>query len=373
MILQALAKEKETAPALWRYTNLAPYTGAAFAAAPQPEILDLPAPLVPDGARLVFINGQLNEAASHVPEGLFRLSAADGALRLDVQASVCLAIDPLELLFINQAGDAPYEVQTDLSLKLAASARLTVIERHMACGAGAPFAHRLVLKAGLSAGAKLVHGRLVSGQKETLFFGDLRAKLAEGAMFDHASVLASGPLLRQTIDVTLAGRKASAHLTGLMLPGADEQADTLTFVRHAAPGGTSRQLFKTVISDNGRGVFHGLVRVEKGADQTDAAQTSRALLLSGRAEMDAQPELEIFADDVACSHGSAVGDLDQDMLFYLQSRGIPESEARRLLVRAFLVDGVDAVLPPPFGAAATQVMEDRLASLFHAQDERISA
>ncbi len=126
-----------------------------------------------------------------------------------------------------------------------------------------------------------------------------------------------------------------------MLLQGKEHADTLTRITHAAPHGISRELYKSIVKDQARGVFQGKIIVAEGAQKTDGRQLSRALLLSDQAEMDAKPELEIYADDVQCSHGCTVGDLDADAMFYLQARGIDEDEARALLLRAFIDEVID--------------------------------
>jgi Fe-S cluster assembly protein SufD len=119
--------------------------------------------------------------------------------------------------------------------------------------------------------------------------------------------------------------------------------DNTTAIDHLAPDTSSRETYKGVLDENSRGVFQGRIQVHPGADRTDGRQTCRTLLLADGAEIDAKPELEIYADDVKCSHGAAAGALDGDALFYLRSRGIPEVEARRMLVEAFLVEAIDGI------------------------------
>jgi Fe-S cluster assembly protein SufD len=151
---------------------------------------------------------------------------------------------------------------------------------------------------------------------------------------------------RNEIDVTLTGENAQAALNGAMMLRGSEHADTTTRINHAAPHGSSRQVYKTVLADKARGVFQGKIYVAEGAQKTDGYQLSRALLLSDQAEMDAKPELEIYADDVKCSHGSTVGDIDDDAMFYLRSRGLPETEARALLIDAFVADVFEDIPVP---------------------------
>jgi Fe-S cluster assembly protein SufD len=150
---------------------------------------------------------------------------------------------------------------------------------------------------------------------------------------------------RQRLETRVAhpGGGATARLDGLYVLADQRHADITTVVTHEGVDGTTDQLTKGVVTGQARGVFQGRIVVEPGADRTDARMGHHALILSERAEVDAKPELEIFADDVACAHGNTVGALDEDALFYAEQRGIPEPEARALLTEAFLGEAVDRI------------------------------
>src|SRR6202000_3016604 len=150
-------------------------------------------------------------------------------------------------------------------------------------------------------------------------------------------------LSRIEMHVDLNGPGAVAHLNGANILGGSQHADFTSVVGHRAPQGTSRQTVKNVLAGRSRGVFQGRIEVARDAQKTDGYQMNQALLLSPEAEIDCKPELEIFADDVKCSHVATVGELDAEQLFYLRSRGIPDAEARSILVRAFLAEALDAV------------------------------
>jgi Fe-S cluster assembly protein SufD len=150
-------------------------------------------------------------------------------------------------------------------------------------------------------------------------------------------------LARAEIHTELTGPGATAHLNAAQLLTGVQHADLTSVVRHAAPHGTSRQTVKHVLAGRSRGVFQGRIEVARHAQKTDGYQMNQALLLSPDAEIDCKPELEIFADDVKCSHGATVGELDPEQLFYLRSRGIPDNEARAILVRAFLTEAIETV------------------------------
>ena len=167
-----------------------------------------------------------------------------------------------------------------------------------------------------------------------------------------------GRLARAEIHATLSGPDASAHLNAAQLLGGVQHADFTTIVSHDAPNCASRQTVKTVLTGRSRGVFQGKIEVARAAQKTDGYQMNQALLLSPDAEMDSKPQLEIYADDVKCSHGATVGELDPEQLFYLRSRGVPVAEARAILVRAFL----DAALEPISHEAGRAAMEDAIAT-----------
>jgi Fe-S cluster assembly protein SufD len=167
--------------------------------------------------------------------------------------------------------------------------------------------------------------------------------LAPGARFSQTVIVAGARRQRVETRVTHQGGGASARLDGVYLLADQRHADITTVVDHIGPGGTTDQLTKGVVRDQARGVFQGRIVVEPGADQTDARMGHHALILSERAEVDAKPELEIFADDVACAHGNTVGALDEDALFYAAQRGIPEAEARAMLTEAFVGEVIDRI------------------------------
>jgi Fe-S cluster assembly protein SufD len=162
-----------------------------------------------------------------------------------------------------------------------------------------------------------------------------------------------------------AGENADARISGSYLLKGRQHADTKLVIDHAVPHCTSRELFKCVLDENARGIFQGKVIVRPGAQKTDGKQSSHALLLSETAEFDAKPELEIFADDVVCGHGATAGDLDHDHLFYMRARGIPEAQARALLVAAFVEEAFDAIENEDVKAALAEMVEERMRATAH--------
>jgi Fe-S cluster assembly protein SufD len=187
------------------------------------------------------------------------------------------------------------------------------------------------------------HVRLQNESLAAFHLSTLYAEVAERGTYDSFALNLGARIARTEVHARLAGTKSITHLNGAQLLGGDQHADFTTVVRHDAPSTTSRQTVKNVLAGRSQGVFQGRIEVARVAQKTDGYQMNQALLLSPEAEIDTKPELEIFADDVKCSHGATVGELDAEQLFYLRSRGIPDVEARSMLVRAFLADSLDAV------------------------------
>jgi Fe-S cluster assembly protein SufD len=170
-----------------------------------------------------------------------------------------------------------------------------------------------------------------------------QVRLAARSSYVARTVSLGGALVRTDMEVTLDGEAAAAELAGLYLTDGDQQADSHITVRHAQPGCRSSQLYKGILAGSSRAVFNGRIVVELDAQKTDARQSNRNLLLSDQATVNSNPQLEIFADDVRCTHGSTVGRLDEEAVFYLRSRGISREQARRLLTLAFTNEVVERI------------------------------
>jgi Fe-S cluster assembly protein SufD len=189
------------------------------------------------------------------------------------------------------------------------------------------------------------------------------AVVGHDATFQRHTTTLSGALVRDALDLRLTGSGVTCALDGLYLPAAGEHADHRTVVRHEAAHGTTRESYKGVIGGGGRGVFDGTVIVGVAGTGTDARQSSRNLLLAVDAEADAKPRLEIYTDDVKCSHGTTVGQLDANQLAYLRSRGIPNAVARGMLTEAFVAEEVDAVWDTALRARLDALVRARLDAL----------
>ena len=200
-----------------------------------------------------------------------------------------------------------------------------------------------VTEISLEKGARLDRLKLQLDSAKATHLSDIRYNMVADARLNDVTVQMGSSLIRQNGTCNFHGQNADAKISGAYLLKGKQHADTCLVINHAVPNCTSRELFKCVMDDNARGIFQGKVIVAKHAQKTDGKQSSHALLLSESAEFDAKPELEIYADDVVCGHGATAGDLNHDHLFYLKSRGIPEAEAKSLLIAAFVGEAFDMV------------------------------
>jgi Fe-S cluster assembly protein SufD len=249
---------------------------------------------------------------------------------------------------------------------LGPAARATLIERHAAPTASDAL-RQITMSVSVGEGARLEHVRLIASPGSTLL-GDLNVSLGRGAEYELTVLAAASRLAREQVTVRLEGQGASSRVIGALLVSDENHFDLNARNLHEAPGCRSEMEVRAVAAGRGRAAIQSLIRVAPGAHGSDGCQLIRGLILSPRAEIDAKPELEILNDDVKCNHGTALGDLDGEAIFYLRSRGIPEFEARRLLVEAFLAKLLSRVEH----AGAREMLEEAtsfwLASTLRAQE-----
>ena len=227
-----------------------------------------------------------------------------------------------------------------LNIRLGDHAQATVIEIH---GGGSRFINNAVTKIILGAGAQLKHYRLQAYDDTGVYVQNTDVSLARDALYDSFTLTTGAALSRNEIYARLEGPGGHCELNGSNLLRGTQHGDTTITVDHRAPNCTSHQFYRSVLDNQARGVFQGKIHVARDAQKTDGFQMSRALLLSEGAEMDTKPELEIYADDVKCSHGATTGQLDEEALFYMRSRGIGLAEARGLLIAAFVNEAIDKI------------------------------
>ena len=380
----------------WKYTSVAAIEQGRFELAPPVsaclEIDQIEAWSLPGTQRLVFVNGhhqprwsrldplppgvtltsladllerepeRLEAALGTLPEGypsgFTALNAAfmtDGAY-LHLAADVALDT-PLHLLFITT--DPGLAVQTRNLVLADAGSRACLIEHHVALGDGAYFTNTITeLVAGRD--AEVEHLKLQQEGRKAFHVAAVNADQQHGSRFTSRSFALGGGLARVDIRVGLNAEHAACTLDGLYMTDGRQHVDHHTRIDHAQPYGTSREFYKGVLAGASRAVFNGRVVVHADAQHSDAHQANRNLLLSDNAEIDTKPQLEIYADDVKCSHGATVGQLDPEQVFYLRSRGVDDAEARALLTFAFAEEIVGRVEVPALRARLEQLLLGRL-------------
>lgn len=359
----------------WKYSNLSPLAKTDFSAPSQNnaqttrgEITTRFAAENPQRHLLVFINGMLDGALSNrVDPGdgvriwslaealaedadLLKAHFADtppanghalAALNSALLADGCVvALQPnaeteLELLFVAAPADGTPAYHPRLSIAAGENSRALIHERHVALGESEYWSNP-VTAITLAKGAHLHHYRIQEESPRAWQTALTNVRLADQANYENFTVSSGGRYSRNEIEVALEGEGASCRLGGSFMLADEQQVDNRLLVDHAAPGCTSRQVYKGVLDERAHGVFQAKTIVRRDAQKSDGHQLSRALMLSPGAVMDAKPELEIYADDVKCSHGATVGELDDEQMFYLRSRGIDHDTARGLLIAAFM-------------------------------------
>lgn len=275
--------------------------------------------------------------ASHPFVALNAAFFGDGFV-LDIAAGVTIA-EPIEIVHLGSgAGAASYHTRS--LIRLGEGSRATVLETYAGEGR---YWRNDVVAARLDKGAELTRAVLVEEAAQALHLAELDATVGVDARFSGFALLLGGGTVRQEANVNMVGEGAQCRLDGAFVLDRSEEANIITTVDHQVPHGETRELIKGVAAGRAHGAFQGKIIVREHAQKVDAHQLSRNLILGGRAVIDTKPELEIYADDVKCSHGASVGELDEAALFYLRSRGIPDAEARHMLVEGFLREPVEEI------------------------------
>jgi Fe-S cluster assembly protein SufD len=298
--------------------------------------------------RVVVVNGKVQSS----PKGLAMSANAPAIAHEDPLLQLNSKLSPqIVSLAFNGNGDQPLEIlhvttgqgtaiASRLHISIAPGASATIIETFIGEG---EYLNNPVTTIEVAEGGRLDRIKIETESAQSQHLSHTIVSLASCASLNDF-VLTSGAILnRQNANIDYNGENSSAKVSGAYLLKGSQHADTRLVVDHKVPHCLSRELFKCVMDDKSRGIFQGKVIVRKDAQKIDGKQSSHALLLSETAEFDAKPELEIYADDVVCGHGTTCGDLNHDHLFYLKSRGIPEKDARSMLVHAFVGEAIETV------------------------------
>ncbi|MBN2871710.1 MAG: Fe-S cluster assembly protein SufD [Halothiobacillaceae bacterium] len=377
----------------WRWTNLRAIQRGRFHA-PSGVGADVePSTRLPldNPLRLRFVDGAFQGVPDDLPEGVAITALADAD-----EATRAAAFSPKPAPSVENPNDALVTLNTAMAregvvvdvaanaiverpiviewldgatestmshprvlIRLGESASATLIE-HVETVGEKPAWRNSVIVSSIAANAALTHIALGLDGESRLSTTRTFAALERDARYHSHNVQLGGRMIRREYDVHVGGTGAHTDLIGLMMPHGKQLLDTHTRITHAAADTTSNEHYRTIADDAGRGVFKGRILIEQDAQRIEAYQSSNNLILSDDAEIDAKPELEIYADDVSCSHGATIGRLDQEALFYLRTRGIALDEARGLLIAGFAQEVIDELPIPALRDWLTTRVEQRL-------------
>jgi Fe-S cluster assembly protein SufD len=384
----------------WRFTSLKALAGTTFAPAPDaPSPLDAAAVAACgvaglDGVRLVFVNGRYVPEASvldGIPAGVTVCRFADAtgpaaaALEAHLARSVASGGDPLAalntacfddgvlvhvddgvemaspicVLSITSSPDVAIATHPRHLVVAGVGSRVTVVEDYVGPDGGV-YLTNAVTEIAVGANADVHHYMLVRESLEATNVSTLRITQERDSRFTSHSALVGGGLVRNNVNPVLNGENCFSVLNGLYVGVDGQHLDNNMRVDHTMPHCDSRQYYKGILRDKARGVFTGRIVVARDAQKTDAVQSNANLLLSKTAQANTQPQLEIYADDVKCTHGATIGELDENAIFYLRARGLSEASARGLLVHAFAMESLDRMELAPVRTLLETLMLERL-------------
>ncbi|HET9369024.1 MAG TPA: Fe-S cluster assembly protein SufD [Vicinamibacterales bacterium] len=380
----------------WRHTSIAPIASATFGptTGPEPSRQALE-PFLFDGDirhQMVVVNGRLSAALSTVdalPAGVTVRSlaaalaaGAPGALAAAMRpntgttplvdlntaffeegvlveiAAKAIVADPIHVLFVTSV-DRPAMVPTRLAVVAGAESQATIVETYTGVGAGGSFTNA-VTHVAVGAGGHVDHVKLQREPADAFHLSSTFVRLERAAVFASRAITLGGRIGRNDITATLAGEGAECTLNGVYVADGDTLVDTHTTIDHAEPHCPSHEVYKGILGGKARAVFNGKIIVRPQAQKTDAKQTNKALLLSDDAQINTKPQLEIFADDVKCTHGAAIGQLDEDAMFYLRARGVAVKDARNMLIHAFAGEVLDGIAVDAVRDRALRLIDDKL-------------
>jgi len=367
----------------WRFTSVAPIANGAFRLADETLSLQ-PAELQPfrlkgSACQLVFVNGRFAPALSQtsaLPKAVVagNLGAALAADKAEVGRHLAQYEDfrhdaftalntawlhegayvrvprgtvleqPICLLYVSTGDEGPQMVHPRNLVVVGPESQVSILEDYVSFRSGVFFSN-VITELIVGENGVVDHYMVEREDRQAYNISTLRIQQERTANVASHSVLVGGALVRNNIHPVLAGEGGECLINGLFIGAGKQHMDNYMKVEHQAAHCGSRQFYNGILDEHARGVFHGRIIVHKGAQKTDAKQTNRNLLLSDHAQIDTKPQLEIYADDVKCTHGATIGQIEENALFYLRSRGLPETEARGLLLSAFANESLDRMRP----------------------------
>ena len=383
----------------WRFTNVQPIAKTEFLraaatevspAAAEPFLLSAEMP-----HRVVLVNGHWSQALSSVaslPAGVTVrglrdvLAAPSPALRgslgdapaqtpfVDLNSAFfedgvivevapkAVVAEPLHIVCLTSPGKQPVMVTPRILIVAGELSQIFIVESYAGVSDGVSFTNA-VTQVDVGPGANVDHVKFQREQPSVFHMSATFAHVERAGRFTSHAVTLGGRIARNDIVSTLAGDGAECTLDGLYVADGDTVVDTHTTIDHAMPNCPSHELYKGILAGRSRAVFNGKIIVRQDAQKTNAKQTNKALLLTDDAQVNTKPQLEIFADDVKCTHGAAIGQLDEDALFYMQARGIAAADARNLMIHAFAGEVLDGVKEEIVRETAMRLLEQKLGLL----------
>jgi Fe-S cluster assembly protein SufD len=377
----------------WKFTNVAPVAQLNFsrAASASPDKAAL-APFVFDGIpTIVVVNGRVSKTLSTLgtlPAGVTvetleharveqpavkqrSIGAAVPTAFVDLNGAffedlVTVRVAPktvlseaLHVLFVVVPGSDPSLVAPRLAIDVGEAAQLTLIESYATLGPGTAL-NTAVTDVTLAEHAVVDHVKIQRESASVFHLASTFVNLSRSSTFTSQAITFGGRIARNDIVAVLDGDGAECTLNGLYLADGDAVVDTHTTIDHAKPHCPSHEVYKGILAGRARAVFNGKIIVRQDAQKTNAKQTNKALLLSDDAAINTKPQLEIFADDVKCTHGAAIGQLDDEAMFYLKARGIGDVDARSMLIHAFAAQVLDGIKVDAVRERVLVVMEEKL-------------
>ena len=393
----------------WRFTNTAPIAKGSFSLGKLTNVTSQQLqPYKLDGAatQLVFINGNFAPELSSLgtlPNGVrvnglaAEIAANPAALEahlghyLDTQRDAFAALNtaflsdgayihiakgkvleqPIHVLFVTTDAASPIMTHPRNLIVAEDQSQISVVEDYVSLGSGIAFSNTATE---LVAGESAVVSHYMLERESTSAFNISTLRIQQGRAANTAthSILLGGGLVRNNVHPVLAGEGGECLINGLFIGAGRQHLDNYMLVEHAQPHCGSRQFYNGILDGRSHGVFHGRIIVHKDAQKTDAKQTNRNLLLSDDAQIDTKPQLEIYADDVKCTHGATIGQIEENALFYLRSRGIDERAARKLLLLAFASECLDRMKEDEVRNYLEKLIHTHLFAMEHADAASMS-
>lgn len=323
-------------------------------------LLNLPAALI---EKPETVNRYIGKFASMEQDSFVALNTAFSAdgLVLIIPDNTRVA-KPVHLLNIAIPDEAPYQSHPRVLVVVGKNSEVNFIESYRYLSEDAYF-HNMVTEIVAGENSAIQHMKLQDENRQAFHISTCQVQQASGSTFKTVNIDLGGALVRNNLNIRLNGENCTAELSGFYLASGTQHIDNHTFVDHAMPHSQSNQLYKGILSDRASGVFSGTIYVRPDAQKTSAFQSNKNLLLSDSAEINSKPQLKIYADDVKCTHGATIGELDEQALFYLRQRGIDKEHAKTLLQFAFAAEIFEKISFPRVKEIARQVVQEYLSKM----------